>query len=57
MSGRKLEQLKQAMSTILTDLNQADLFSIVLFSTEVQVITDQGFCVQEPLEYAKYLLH
>jgi len=37
MDGRKLEQLKQAMSTILTDLNQADLFSVVLFSSTVQV--------------------
>jgi hypothetical protein len=37
MYGRKLEQLKEAMSTILADLNQADLFSIVVFSTRVQV--------------------
>jgi hypothetical protein len=41
MAGRKLQQLKQAMSTILTDLNQADLFSIVLFSSEVQVMTEK----------------
>jgi hypothetical protein len=55
MHGRKLEQLKQAMSTILNDLNQADLFSIVLFSTEVQVMTDQCLCVKEPLEYVTYI--
>jgi hypothetical protein len=57
MYGRKLEQLKQAMSTILNDLNQADLFSIVLFSTEVQVMTNQCLCVQAPLEYVTHLLH
>jgi uncharacterized protein YegL len=42
MYGRKLEQLKEAMSTILADLNQADLFSIVLFSTVVQVSQFSG---------------
>jgi hypothetical protein len=57
MQGRKLEQLKQAMSTILNDLNQADLFSIVLFSSEVQVMTDKCLCVQAPLEYVTHLLH
>jgi secreted protein with Ig-like and vWFA domain len=40
MHGRKLEQLKQAMSTILTDLNRADLFSIVMFSSRVQVMIE-----------------
>jgi Mg-chelatase subunit ChlD len=37
MSGRKISQLKEAMTTILSDLNQGDLFSIVTFSTSVQV--------------------
>ncbi|XP_023709353.1 inter-alpha-trypsin inhibitor heavy chain H4 isoform X1 [Cryptotermes secundus] len=37
MSGRKITQLKEAMSTILSDLNQGDLFSIVPFSSTVQV--------------------
>lgn len=37
MSGRKMTQLKEAMSTILGDLNQDDLFSIVPFSSTVQV--------------------
>jgi secreted protein with Ig-like and vWFA domain len=37
MSGRKITQLKEAMSTILGDLNRGDLFSIVPFSTTVQV--------------------
>jgi Uncharacterized protein encoded in toxicity protection region of plasmid R478, contains von Willebrand factor (vWF) domain len=62
MQGRKLEQLKQAMSTILTDLHQDDLFSIVLFSSEVQVMKAQclsyrGLCVQAPWEYVPYLMH
>jgi len=55
MEGRKLEQLKQAMNTILNDLNQADLFSIVLFSSEVQVMTDQCLCVKAPLEYVTFI--
>ncbi|XP_069689624.1 inter-alpha-trypsin inhibitor heavy chain H4-like isoform X3 [Periplaneta americana] len=37
MSGRKIEQLRQAMTTILDDLNPGDLFSIVIFSTGVSV--------------------
>ncbi|XP_069689616.1 inter-alpha-trypsin inhibitor heavy chain H4-like isoform X2 [Periplaneta americana] len=37
MGGRKIEQLRQAMRTILSDLNPGDLFSIVLFSSEVEV--------------------
>lgn len=32
MAGRKLEQLKDAMQTILSDLDEADYFSLVLFS-------------------------
>jgi secreted protein with Ig-like and vWFA domain len=37
MSGRKIQQLKEAMTTILGDLNHEDLFSIVPFSSTVQV--------------------
>ncbi|KAJ9587862.1 hypothetical protein L9F63_018696, partial [Diploptera punctata] len=37
MNGRKIEQLRQAMTTILGDLNTGDLFSIVLFSQSAQV--------------------
>ncbi|KDR14085.1 Inter-alpha-trypsin inhibitor heavy chain H4 [Zootermopsis nevadensis] len=37
MSGRKLRQLKEAMATILDDLNRGDLFSIVVFSEKVEV--------------------
>ena len=55
MEGRKLEQLKQAMSIILSDLNPTDLFSIVLFSTEVQVMTDQCRFVEAPLEYVTFI--
>jgi len=57
MQGRKLEQLKQAMSTILTDLKQADLFSIVLFSSWVEVMTEKSLYVQAPLEYVTFLFH
>jgi hypothetical protein len=39
MYGRKVEQLKQAMATILSDLNQADFFSIVLFESGIKVTT------------------
>ena len=37
MSGRKMEQLKEAMNTILDDLNANDTFSIAIFSSSVQV--------------------
>ncbi|XP_069689636.1 inter-alpha-trypsin inhibitor heavy chain H4-like [Periplaneta americana] len=38
MSGRKIEQLREAMTIILGDLNEGDLFSIILFSDAVQVL-------------------
>ena len=37
MAGRKLNQLKSAMTTILNKLNPGDKFSIVEFNTEAQV--------------------
>ncbi|XP_069689610.1 inter-alpha-trypsin inhibitor heavy chain H4-like [Periplaneta americana] len=37
MRGRKIEQLTEAMTRILDDLNDGDYFSIVPFSTTVQV--------------------
>nr|CAD7599769.1 unnamed protein product [Timema genevievae] len=37
MGGRKIEQLKAAMKTILSDLNPDDLLSIIIFSTGIQV--------------------
>ena len=37
MSGRPIEQLRQAMLTILDDINSGDFFSIVLFSQTAQV--------------------
>nr|CAD7402716.1 unnamed protein product [Timema poppensis] len=37
MSGRKIEQLREAMTTILSDLRPGDFFSIIIFSTYVQV--------------------
>ncbi|CAG2057749.1 unnamed protein product, partial [Timema podura] len=36
MGGRKIEQLKAAMKTILSDLNPDDLLSIIIFSTGIQ---------------------
>lgn len=37
MTGRKLEQLKQAMSKILDDLSPHDYFNIIEFSYSVTV--------------------
>ncbi|WP_266145749.1 VWA domain-containing protein, partial [Escherichia coli] len=37
MRGRKIEQLKTAMHTILDELNEGDVFSLIPFSSEVQV--------------------
>ncbi|KAJ9587868.1 hypothetical protein L9F63_018702, partial [Diploptera punctata] len=37
MGGRPIEQLREAMLTILDDLNDGDFFSIVLFSQTAQV--------------------
>ncbi|XP_063223437.1 inter-alpha-trypsin inhibitor heavy chain H3-like isoform X2 [Bacillus rossius redtenbacheri] len=37
MAGRKIEQLREAMKAILADLRQGDFFSLVVFSTDVQV--------------------
>nr|CAD7399796.1 unnamed protein product [Timema poppensis] len=37
MCGRKIEQLKAAMKTILSDLNPDDLLSIIIFSTGIHV--------------------
>ena len=38
MNGRPIEQLRQAMLTILDDLNSGDFFSIVFFSETAQVM-------------------
>nr|CAD7261805.1 unnamed protein product [Timema shepardi] len=37
MSGRKIEQLREAMTTILSDLRPGDFFSVIIFSSEAQV--------------------
>nr|CAD7203629.1 unnamed protein product [Timema douglasi] len=37
MFGKKIEQLREAMTTILSDLRPGDFFSIIIFSTNVQV--------------------
>ena len=36
MMGRPIEQLRQAMLTILDDIRKGDFFSIVLFSQTAQ---------------------
>jgi predicted metal-dependent peptidase len=38
MDGRKIEQLKEAMTAILDDLNNGDYFNIVEFSYSVTVM-------------------
>jgi hypothetical protein len=38
MDGRKIEQLKEAMTAILDDLNDGDYFNIVEFSYSVTVM-------------------
>lgn len=38
MSGEKLDQLKQAMDNILSQLHNNDLFSLVEFNTNTQVL-------------------
>nr|CAD7428447.1 unnamed protein product [Timema monikensis] len=37
MSGRKSEQLRVAMTTILSDLKPGDFFSVIIFSSDAQV--------------------
>ncbi|KAJ8872035.1 hypothetical protein PR048_028375, partial [Dryococelus australis] len=47
MAGRKIEQLREAMKVILDDLNEGDYFSLVIFSSDVQV---------RSLRYTSFLL-
>lgn len=37
MGGRKIEQLREALTLILADIGKGDYFSILLFSDAVQV--------------------
>lgn len=37
MAGRKIEQLREALNHILTDISEGDFFSLILFSDNVQV--------------------
>lgn len=37
MEGRKLDQLKEAMTKILSDISDDDYFSIVIFQSYVEV--------------------
>ena len=39
MHGHKIEQLKQAMESILSEIHPEDHFTILTFNTEVQVIS------------------
>nr|CAD7429753.1 unnamed protein product [Timema monikensis] len=55
MCGRKMEQLKAAMKTILSDLNPDDLLSIIIFSTGIQVWDleknyGEGDFIPQPIE-------
>ena len=36
MEGEKIQQMKDAMVTILDDLNEGDNFNIITFSSEVE---------------------
>ncbi|CAG4963388.1 unnamed protein product [Parnassius apollo] len=55
MSGRKMDQLKEAMQTILSNLNKGDVFNIVQFESSVQVldITSASESTQ-PVEHENY---
>lgn len=44
MSGRKIEQLRDAMRAILADLHPSDFFSIVEFSSNVKVTDELLLC-------------
>jgi hypothetical protein len=37
MEGEKIQQMKDAMITILDDLNESDHFNIITFSSEVEI--------------------
>lgn len=37
MDGRKIEQLREAMIAILSDLKEGDYFNLIAFSSEVKV--------------------
>lgn len=41
MYGNKIEQMKQAMDKILSDLSKRDYFSIVLFSDSIVVSNEK----------------
>jgi Mg-chelatase subunit ChlD len=45
MGGRKIEQLKEAMTAILDDLNDGDYFNIIEFSYSVTVMIHPGIWV------------
>ncbi|XP_028042060.1 inter-alpha-trypsin inhibitor heavy chain H4-like [Bombyx mandarina] len=58
MYGRKIEQLKQAMQTILSELNPGDYFSILSFDSDV-LVTDIADADKEPpkRKYSYYDRH
>ena len=47
MSGEKMEQMKQAMVTILGDMKENDYFNIITFSSEVLVWNSAPFVCSE----------
>ncbi|KPJ13727.1 Inter-alpha-trypsin inhibitor heavy chain H4 [Papilio machaon] len=50
MSGRKIEQLIEAMQTILGELNKGDVFNIVQFESSVQIL-DIASAYERPATY------
>jgi uncharacterized protein YegL len=42
MAGRKIEQLREALNQILSEIGEGDFFSLILFSDNVQLWTLQG---------------
>ncbi|XP_054274031.1 inter-alpha-trypsin inhibitor heavy chain H3-like isoform X2 [Macrosteles quadrilineatus] len=51
MSGRKLEQLKEAMKQIFTELGPKDYFSIVIFQSWVEVWSPTGMYITSVPSY------
>ena len=55
MSGVKLSQTKDALSTILDDLREGDMFNIITFSTSLKFWHDEGLlpATEENIRKAK----
>ncbi|KAG8300340.1 hyaluronan metabolic process [Homalodisca vitripennis] len=53
MGGRKLEQLKEAMDKILSDLSPKDHFSIVVFQSYVEHVVFTGLVSNSNVQFSK----